>query len=238
MATSYTLAELRDPDNPIQPGVSLTLEDLLLPDEDLPIANRLVLGKPHSNAPRNRVSEAHYVDADCGRIIFESCGPVVPVGQYYRRAGAGNWKHYPRRQDAPWNVGGHHKTVIDTEQSNSDWQLSVQIVDLGEMGQRTGKAFLARADHKFPSLQCKSLLFAADLHLPHGRVSIVDAFDHVGTGVGIETGVGDGLYPITLSWDAQGKIDLITINFFPEQGVLPRPLGGKIIGVSGTKYYI
>jgi hypothetical protein len=33
--------------------------------------------------------------------------------------------------------------------------------------------------------------------------------------VEIESGIGDGLYPITLSRDAAGKVDLITVSFFP-----------------------
>jgi hypothetical protein len=36
-----------------------------------------------------------------------------------------------------------------------------------------------------------------------------------GVGVGTHTGIGDGLYPITLSRDERGKIDLITVNCFP-----------------------
>jgi hypothetical protein len=43
-------------------------------------------------------------------------------------------------------------SVIDTEQPGSLWQLSVRLVEAGEMGRRTAKAFLARPDHKFASL--------------------------------------------------------------------------------------
>ncbi|KAJ1411516.1 hypothetical protein B484DRAFT_455598, partial [Ochromonadaceae sp. CCMP2298] len=62
--------------------------------------------------------------------------------------------------------------------------------------------------------ECRGHLFAADLHLPDGRVRISDCLYDNGQVV-TETGIGDGLYPIMLSRDTQGKIDLITVNFFP-----------------------
>jgi hypothetical protein len=52
------------------------------------------------------------------------------------------------RHDAPWNVGGHQMSVIDTESRDSDWQLSIRLMKYNGHGTRAGMIFLARPDFK------------------------------------------------------------------------------------------
>ena len=247
--STYSITELSNPKNklaararnPRNPYGKFLYEVFPL-NMNAMIYDRWNVEEPHAQIWAEGMGEL-YVATDTAQIqvcpLKVAEAKSMEAGQYYKQAmpkreSEQGWQYFASARDAPLNVGGFHKVVIDTKQPNTDWTLSARLVttSISEMkfdgcaqfaaiSRLDYNGFISSSD---PSLdQCRNHLQVCEtFRLESGKMLIRDAGDASEDYAKNFTGLKglprvvhtpmDGFFPILLHHDIHEKLDMIMIQ--------------------------